>query len=124
MRKELDKEPLKERPTAALNEMAVVCKKSDGFGIIIEIYSEDHGVLGSKENPAHAHVRSASGEYLGKFAITIQPPRSAEYVFDVDKKKRIPTTIKSIIVKWGKTRNKDDIIGWSLLRSVWRALHP
>jgi hypothetical protein len=106
-----------------LREMATVCKKSDGFGIVIEIYSEDHGVLGDKTQPAHAHLKTASGKYLGKFAITLQPPGSSDYVFDCDKDQRIPTKYKDIIVQWGSSKNEDDIPGWSSLKFAWRALH-
>ncbi|MDR0539347.1 MAG: hypothetical protein LBG74_02425 [Spirochaetaceae bacterium] len=107
-----------------LQEMATVCKKTDGYGIIIEVYSEDHGVLGDKTNPAHAHLKTSSGEYLGKFAITLQPPRNAEHIFDCDKNQPIPTKYKNIIIEWGKSRNEDDILGWSLLKTAWRILHP
>jgi hypothetical protein len=59
-----------------LQEMATVCKKTDGFEIIIEVYSEDHGILGDKQQPAHAHLKTAGNEYLGRFAITQDPPRN------------------------------------------------
>ena len=124
MRKANDIEKVEERQNASLNEMAVVCHKSDGYGIIIEVYSEDHGVIGNKASPAHAHVKSTSGEYLGKFAITNEPPRSAEYVFDCDKKVKLSLAVKHTIVKWGKAKNKEGASGWSSLRIIWRALHP
>ena len=107
-----------------LEEMATVCKKTDGFGIVIEVFSEDHGILGDKTDPAHAHLKTASDDYLGRFAITLQPPRSKEYVFDLDDDHRIPTRYKDIIVEWGNSRNEDGILRWPLLKSVWRALHP
>ena len=116
-----EQEPLKE---ITLREMATVCKKSDGYGIIIEVLSDDHGILGDKTNPAHAHVRTVSGEYLGKFAITLQPPRGIGHIFDCDKKFKIPPEYKKKILDWGNTNNEDDVLGWSSLKITWRALHP
>jgi hypothetical protein len=107
-----------------LKEIATVCKKTDGFGIIIEVFSEDHGILGDKNDPAYAHVKTAQGEYLGKFAITLQEPGSSDDVLDCDKKQLIPLEYKNSIFKWGKTKNEDKIPGWSGLKFAWGALHP
>jgi hypothetical protein len=108
-----------------LNEMATVCGKNDGYGMIIEVYSEDHGVLGDKSNPAHAHIKSTDNTYLGKFAITDQPPRGARYVFDCDKNKYIPPEYKDNIVKWSKMKyRKLDVSNWSALKVAWSTLHP
>jgi hypothetical protein len=122
------KSVLKEKTNIALEhlqEMATVCKKTDGFGIIIEVYSEDHGILGDKRQPAHAHFKTANSEYLGKFAITQTPPRNIKYVFDCDKKKKIPPEYKEIVVKWGNSTNKEEKIkNWSILKLAWKILHP
>jgi hypothetical protein len=107
-----------------LREIATVCKKTDGFGIIIEVYSEDHGELGNEGNPAHAHLKNSSGEYLGKFAITKEPPQDLHYVFDVDKKIDISSNDKKIISEWAKLKNEEDILNWSSLKIAWRVLHP
>jgi hypothetical protein len=97
-------EILDERQQAP-NEMATVCSKNDGYGMIIEVYSEDHhGVLGGKSNPAHVHLKTPDNKYLGKFAITRQPPRAVRHVFDCDKNKFIPPEYKGDIVKWAKTK--------------------
>ena len=116
------KERLKELQN--LKEMATVCKKSDGFGIIIEVHSEDHGILGDKTNPAHAHIKTIDDEYLGKFAITLEPPRTTDYIFDCDKNIQIPIQYKKSIVEWANKKNKDEVSGWTTLKIVWRALHP
>ena len=121
---ELFERALREAETTHLREMATVCKKMDGFGIIIEVYSEDHGVLGNKKNPAHAHLKTASGDYLGKFVITTHLPRSIEYVFDCDKNNLIPIKYKEIIVKWAKSKNKNGVLGWTSLKMFWEGLHP
>ena len=115
---------LKDSQPNHLKEVATVCSKKDGFGIIIEVFSDDHGILGDESNPAYAHLKTSSGEYLGKFAITLQPPISVEYVFDCDKNKQIPQKYKEIIIEWAKTKNEDDILGWSALKFAWKALHP
>jgi hypothetical protein len=40
-----EKTSLEEMSLQHLQEMATVCKKKDGFGIIIEVHSDDHGIL-------------------------------------------------------------------------------
>jgi hypothetical protein len=95
--------------TNRLKEMATVCKKTDGFGIIIEVYSEDHGVLGDKNQPAHAHLKTADNQYLGKFAITKEPPSAFNYVFDCDKKNSIPSNYKKTVVEWANSKGEEDI---------------
>jgi hypothetical protein len=108
-----------------LNEMATVCSKNDGYGMIIEVYSEDHGILGDKSNPAHAHIKSTDNIYLGKFAITDQPPRDAVYVFDCDKDKVIPGEYKKKITKWAKDKyHKSAVTNWFILKTFWNGLHP
>jgi hypothetical protein len=109
----------------SLNEMATVCSKNDGYGMIIEVYSEDHGILGSKTDPAHAHIKATDNKYMGKFAITDQPPRATRYVFDCDKNKYIPPEYKEAIVKWAKMNYRNqDVSNWSALKIVWNSLHP
>jgi hypothetical protein len=108
-----------------LNEMATVCGKRDGYGMIIEVYSEDHGILGDKSNPAHAHLKMTDGRYLGKFAITAQPPRAEWYVYDCDKSRFIPPEFKEKIVEWAKYKYKgQSISNWAVLKISWNILHP
>jgi hypothetical protein len=109
----------------ALNEMATACSKRDGYGMIIEVYSEDHGVLDSKTQPAHAHLKTADNQYIGKFAITRQPPRAPRYVFDCDKNKSIPEEYKDKIVEWAKYKHSkdEDVSNWITLKIAWNILH-
>lgn len=113
-----------EEENLLLNEMATVCKKTDGYEMIIEVYSRDHGIMGDKTRPAHAHVKSISGEYLGQFAITKDPPSSSYYVIDHDKKKGIPAFYKGKIARWSKARHKSGTTNWKHLKAVWDDLHP
>jgi hypothetical protein len=109
----------------SFNEMATVCAKNDGYGMIIEVYSEDHGILGSKTSPAHAHLKATDNKYLGKFAITNQPPRSSQYVFDCDKNYFIPPEYKEKIVNWSKNKYQDmEVSNWAALKLSWKILHP
>ena len=51
------------------DEAATVCRKDDGYGMIIEVHSSDQGILGNTVNPARAHLRTANGKYLGKLNV-------------------------------------------------------
>jgi hypothetical protein len=120
----IKEEPLTEE-FQLLNEMASVCQKADGYDMIIEVYARDHGLMGNKTRPAHAHVKSLSGEYQGKFAITKEPPSSGYYVIDCDKKKEIPAFYKSKIAGWAKARDKETgSLNWKILIKFWNGLHP
>jgi hypothetical protein len=109
--------------TNRLQEIATVCRKTDGYGIVIEVHSEDHGVLGDENQPAHAHLKTPDNQYLGKFAITKEPPSTFQYVFDCDKKVEIPSNYKKIVVEWAKEKGEEDINNWSFLKLAWRVLH-
>lgn len=116
-------ENLEER--VELREMATVCGKKDGYGMIIEVYSDDHGTMGDKTNPAHAHLKSADGTYHGKFAITVNHPRGSQYVFDCDKNQFIPPEYKDKIVSWAKHKYRgQEISNWAGLKFAWSILHP
>jgi hypothetical protein len=69
-----------------LQEIATLCKKSDGWDMIIRVYSDDHGILFDKTQSAHAHILNLNGQLLGKFALTKEKPRNILYVFDCWKK--------------------------------------
>jgi hypothetical protein len=57
-----------------LDEMA----QFRGAGIVIEVRSNDHGKLGSKTDPAHAHVFDSSGrQELAQIVLSINPPEKA-----------------------------------------------
>jgi hypothetical protein len=108
-----------------LNEMATVCSKDDGYGMVIEVYSEAHGIIGNKSNPAHAHLKTTDQKYLGKFAITDQPPRDSIYVFDCDKNKLISSDFKKKIAKWAKDKYQGSAVtNWFILKTLWNSLHP
>jgi hypothetical protein len=108
-----------------LNEVATVCSKHDGYGMIIEVHSQDEGDLDSKSNPAHAHLKTSTNQYIGKFAITKQPPRVLRDVFDCDKNKSIPEKYKDKIVEWAKFKyHHEEVPNWVGLKLAWSALHP
>lgn len=49
-----------------------------GAGITVEVRSNNPGKLGSKNNPAHAHILDSSGKQeLAQIVLTINPPGKA-----------------------------------------------
>ena len=51
-----------------------------GFGIIIRVRSDDHGTIGNKSSPAHAHILDASKNEKGEIVIKYQTPSDASDV--------------------------------------------
>jgi len=111
-----------------LREMATVCQRKDGYDMILEIYSDDHGVLFDKENPAHVHVKDLNKNLLGKFAITKERPKHSDYIFDCYHKDGklviIPTEYKRKIVDW--SADSSPVTGtnnWKIIIDTWRLFH-
>jgi len=113
-----------------LNEIATVCEKDDGWGMVIEIHSDDYGLLFDKNNPAFARIKEHNGKYLGQFMITKEKPRSVDYVLDCDKKHIIPAEYKHKIVEWASKPSprydEEDGIAtnWGAIKASWKNLHP
>ena len=113
-----------------LNEIATVCEKDDGWGMVIEIHSDDYGLLFDKNNPAFARIKDHNDKYLGQFMITKEKPRSVDYVLDCDKKHIIPAEYKHKIVEWASKPSprydEEDGIAtnWGAIKASWKNLHP
>jgi len=49
-----------------------------GFGIIIEVRSDDHGKFGNRQSPAHAHILDSSKKELAQIELTKEMPTRAD----------------------------------------------
>ena len=107
---------------AALDEMARVCQKSDGFGVVVEIYSKDHGIIGNKRMPAHAHLFDTSMKKLGEFEITPDAPRKVSDVVWY-RTKNPPEGYALKIVNWAKG-SKYGVNNWLFAIRTWEGFHP
>lgn len=109
------REFLKEHPIKPLFEMATVCHKTDGFGIVLKVYNRD------EHNPPHMHLFDISGKELGKVVLTDETPKTIEdLVFDKGIKP-LSTKIKTAIVKWGNMPNRKNkkINNWESASMIW-----
>jgi hypothetical protein len=102
-----------------LDEMSYPCRKGDGYGMIIEVHSNDHGDIGNASSPAHAHLRSVEGKELGEFEITEDAPTRPNEIRWY-RTKNIPDGYGVKIVKWAKGENKDGLNNWAVLKAFWR----
>ena len=60
-----------------LNEMA----QFRAAGIVLKVYSDDHGKFDNKESPAHAHVFDITGNReLGQVVLVTNAPQSPDEV--------------------------------------------
>jgi hypothetical protein len=99
-----------------LNEMATVCKKNDGYGIVIKVYSGDH-------EPPHAHLFDTSREELGRFEITDDPPEDIEEIIFIDETENLLSKHKWAIVEWANSKRKGtNIYNWEYLNVIWEDL--
>ena len=54
--------------------------KFKGFGIALEVRSDDHGIFGNKGSPAHAHILDNSGKEIAEIELTKYPPKKSNEV--------------------------------------------
>lgn len=108
------KDFLKDHPIEPLLEMATVCSKNDGYGIILKVYSRNG------HNPPHMHLFDLSGNELGKVILTNKIPQTIDDLkFDKDTKD-LSSKVKNAIVKWANA--KDDFLGvsnWKIAINQW-----
>jgi hypothetical protein len=106
------------REAERLDEMSYPCRKGDGYGMIIEVRSNDHGIIGNVNSPAHAHLRTVEGKEIGEFEITENAPARPNEIRWY-RTKNIPDRYAAKIVKWATGRNKLGINNWLSLKTFW-----
>jgi len=105
-----------------INEMSRVCQKSDGYGIIIEIYSNDHGKLGDARSPAHAHVFDTSMKEIGEVVLTYSiPQRTSDITWY--RTNGSPSVYTAQVLKWAKD-TKHGASNWIFAVRTWESFHP
>lgn len=107
-----------------LQEMSYPCKKSDGYGMILEIRSTDeHGEIGNKDTPAHAHVYDTNKKEVGEIIITVNRPKTPKEV--IAYRSVLPDGYTKKICKWANDKNKEmDVFNWTYLKSEWKRRKP
>jgi hypothetical protein len=100
------------------------CRKGDGYGMVIEIHSSDHGIIGNTDSPVHAHLLTVEGREIGEFEITEDAPaRSNEIRWY--RTNSIPDGYGEKIVKWVNSESRYVRINkWILLKDFWERREP
>jgi len=107
-----------------MQQMAFPCNKDDQAGILIAINGKDHGVLGNKGAPAHAHLLDLSCKELGEFVITPIPPQKPADI-QWHRTDNVPEGYGKKIVKWANGKKKKTNINcWDFLIQSWNTRHP
>jgi hypothetical protein len=112
-------------PSQPLEEMA----QFKGAGIIVEVRSNDHGVLGSPGNPAHAHVLDSSGaKELAEIILTKNPPQKPADVFYY-RTDKTPDGLSKAIIKFADMPNQEyksvglNLTNWQAVIAQWVVFH-
>jgi len=106
-----------------LAEMSYPCKKSDGFGMIIEIRSTDeHGIIGNKDSPAYAHIYDTNGKPVGEIIITVERPTRPSDV--IPYRCSLPNGYRKKISDWAASTNDLKVNNWDYLKSAWNIRRP
>jgi hypothetical protein len=115
----------RQNPSHPLEEMA----QFKGAGITVEVRSNDHGILGSPGNPAHAHVLDSSGtQELAEIILTKNPPQNPSDVFYY-RTDKIPDGLSKAIVKFAdmpdqsSKRSGLNLTNWQAVIYLWNIFH-
>jgi len=100
-----------------IDEMAYVCKRGDGYQIIIEVRSSnEHGV-------PHAHVRTVDGSKSGVIKITDSKPNTQDDVTVLSGV--VDGQMKGRVIEWAKgVTKRKRLPNWSHLVETWYSLRP
>lgn len=86
--------PHKINEAQSLQEVA----RFSGFGISLEVRSDDHGKLGNAESPAHIHILDRSGKEAAQAVLTTTTPK------------------KPADIAWYRTESPPDKLGGSVIK--------
>jgi hypothetical protein len=111
---------IKEKQTP-LDEMSRVCKKADGYGIIVDLYSRDHGKIGNRSQPAHAHLFDTNMNPKGEFEITPSAPQKPSDIVWY-RTNNPPTGYAERIVKWANG-SRHGVNNWIYALLTWEDNH-
>jgi hypothetical protein len=109
---------IKDKPKQqVLNEMA----QFKAAGIVVEVRSKDHGILGNPSQPAHAHVFDNSGrKELAEIILTKKPPQKADDILYYRTGKIADGLSKAIVKFAGMPNTKSQKAGLNLTN--WQAI--
>jgi hypothetical protein len=116
---------IKDTSIQSITELA----RFKGAGIIIEVRSNDPGVLGILKNPAHAHVLDSSGtQEITEIILTKNPPQKPVDVFYYRADKTSDGLSKAIIKFAGMPNPKYKSVGlnltnWQAVIAQWVVFH-
>jgi hypothetical protein len=99
-----------------------------GFGIIIEVRSDDHGKFGNKQLPAHAHILDNSKKELAQIELTKErPSKETEIVWY--KTPNPPVGLGAKIVKLAESESRTakqagvKLTVWQNVLNLWFVFH-
>jgi hypothetical protein len=100
-----------------------------GAGIIVEVRADDHGVLGSHDGPAHAHIFDSSvRKELAEIILTKKPPQKPSDVFYY-RTDNVPDGLSRAVVKFagmihaGSKRAGLNLTNWQAIIAQWVFFH-
>lgn len=98
-----------------LSEMATVCKKNQGYGFILQIFSDDH-------DPAHVHMLDYNNQPITRILLTDKPKTINDiYIYDNDP--NISNNLKRKVLNWAQNNNNLGINNWLFSISIWNTFH-
>lgn len=100
-----------------LSEMATLCSKKEGFGIVVVMHSDDH-------EPQHVHLSSIDNKEQTKIDISGDLPEDYKDLIIVKNCKDVSTGLKKSFLNWAKMRTiGQKINNWEFAKGLWFVFH-
>lgn len=100
-----------------LSEMATLCSKKEGFGIVVEMHSKDH-------NPKHIHLSSIDNKEQTRIDISGELPKNYKDLVIVKGSKDVSTDLKKRFLNWANlTTIGEKINNWEFAKGMWFVFH-
>ena len=91
-----------------------------GFGVTLEVRSDDHGKLGNSRSPAHAHVLNNSGKEVAEIVLSTKQPQSPKDIVWY-RTPNPPPGLDKLIVKLANSPNKS-MKSIGMAESMWQSV--
>jgi hypothetical protein len=101
-------------------------------GIVVKVYSEDHGRFGNSESPAHAHVFDITGKReLGQVVLTSKNPPQTPSEVQWYRTENPTVAMSKAVVQFANTPNpiakklggKQPQTLWEQILNTWFTFH-
>lgn len=99
-----------------LSEMATICAKTDGFGLIIRVYSGEGKV-------PHVHIFDTNNKKMGVCVLTKHIPVNQNDFVALPGHNLVADSMKKSLLKWANSINDLGVSNWKYAQKIYQDLN-